>query len=88
MDRRMEAFHKKLRSWFAAMARALDGLSEAERCELREWEEENLGPPNDLATSDWPGWRRYIGEKPVYADPIRAMIFLQTVQVEAHRIGA
>ena len=88
MNRRMKAFHKKMLHWFAAMGRTLDGMSEAERCELREWEKENLGPSKDLATSDWPGWRRYIGEKPVYADPIRAIAFRQTGQTEGQRIGA
>jgi hypothetical protein len=73
MNRRTRAFQFRLLNWFAAMGRMLDGLSEPERSELRKWENENIGPAKDLATSDWPGWRKYIGEETVYCDPIRAV---------------
>jgi hypothetical protein len=74
MNRRTKAFHARLLHWFAAMGRTLDGLPELERSDLWTWEKANIGPFKDLATSDWPGWQKYIGEKPVYSDPIRAIV--------------
>ena len=88
MNCRTKAFHKKLLRWFAAMGRTLEGLSEAEQRELTDWEKKNLGPPKDLASSDWPGWRRYVGEKPVYAEPIRPIGFPKAGQAEGEQIGA
>jgi hypothetical protein len=73
MNRRSIAFRFRLLNWFAAMARMLDGLSEQERAELRKWENENICAAKEIHTSDWPGWRKYIGEKPVFHDPIRAV---------------
>jgi hypothetical protein len=82
MNRRTRAFHTRLLHWFAAMGRTLDGLSESERRELWGWEQQNIGPSKDLSTSDWPGWRNYIGEKPVYSDPIRAIISRQRMNAD------
>jgi hypothetical protein len=75
MSGRTRAFHVKLLDWFAAMRHSLDGLSEADRRELWQWESENIGPTKDLALSDWPGWRKYIGDRPTCSYPIRAIIF-------------
>jgi hypothetical protein len=50
--------------WYEAMIDAYHRLlSEIEKKELQEWEKENLGK-NNLATSDWPGWQKYIGLPP------------------------
>jgi hypothetical protein len=32
-------------------------MSEQERTMLSQWEKTNLGGPDQLATSDWPGWQ-------------------------------
>lgn len=32
-------------------------MSDEERAMLRQWEQAHLGSDNQLATSDWPGWR-------------------------------
>ena len=52
--------------YMAAMQDAYHAMSEEEKEELHAWERENLGNPDypDLATSDWPGWRRFLGPPP------------------------
>jgi hypothetical protein len=74
MNRRTKAFQKDFANWVSAMRRVLAAMPESERRELCEWERANLGGPAKLDTSDWPGWKKYIGEKPVYSDPIRAVV--------------
>lgn len=50
--------------WYEAMINAYHHLlSESEKKELETWEKENLGK-GDLATSDWPGWKKHIGVPP------------------------
>jgi hypothetical protein len=52
--------------WTQAMLNTFAVLSEEEKAKLHDWEKENLGNPNqpDVGTSDWPGWRKYIGPPP------------------------
>ena len=52
--------------YMAAMADAYEAMSDEEKEELHAWERENLGDPErrDMGTSDWPGWRRYLGPPP------------------------
>ena len=52
--------------YMEAMHNAYEAMSEDEKEELHAWEQENLGDPDrpDVGTSDWPGWRRYLGPPP------------------------
>lgn len=56
---RFMGFHEAMLDTYAAM-------SEEEKAELHAWEKENLGNPDhpDVGTSDWPGWRKYLGPPP------------------------
>lgn len=51
--------HSELTEWTDANAeelfKAVDG--DGARDMLQHWEQANLGGPEQLATSDWPGWR-------------------------------
>lgn len=42
---------------FERMVAAHALMSDGERDMLQQWEQANLGGPEQLATSDWPGWR-------------------------------
>lgn len=42
---------------FERMVAAHASMSDAERAMLQQWEQANLRGPEQLATSDWPGWR-------------------------------
>lgn len=42
---------------FERMVAAHALMSDGEREMLQQWEQTNLGSPEQLATSDWPGWR-------------------------------
>lgn len=51
-----------LLDWYGGMLAVYrDRLTEADRVELTAWEERNLGV---LATSDWPGWERFLPKRP------------------------
>jgi DNA-binding MarR family transcriptional regulator len=50
-------------SWFGRMVDAFTKMSEKDKQALKEWEAENLGDKR-MATSDWPGWEKYVGKKP------------------------
>ena len=50
--------------YFRAMVETHDTrLTDEEKEELASWESENLGT-GEKATSDWPGWEKYIGPPP------------------------
>jgi hypothetical protein len=49
--------------YMAAMIGVYAAMSEREREELHAWEAENLDGGR-TATSDWPGWQKYIGPPP------------------------
>lgn len=49
--------------WYRAMRTTYEAMSLEEREHLHAWELENL-PDSLLATSDWPGWEKYIGKPP------------------------
>jgi hypothetical protein len=50
--------------WFMRMVEASLQLSDEDRQALKEWEAANLDGET-VTTSDWPGWEKYIGKKPV-----------------------
>lgn len=47
--------------WFAMMYGVYRAMPESERQELFSWEQEHLDGSGNFATSDWPGWEKYIG---------------------------
>ncbi len=50
-------------AWYAKMNEASQKFSPEERAELEAWEAANLDGAT-VATSDWPGWEKYIGKSP------------------------
>ncbi|HTX21075.1 MAG TPA: GIY-YIG nuclease family protein [Candidatus Aquilonibacter sp.] len=57
-------------AWYGAMYGVFQAMPEKEKMELHAWERENLDG-NKIATSDWPGWEKYIG-KPPWKNPMSA----------------
>lgn len=54
-------------AYMRAMMGVFSAMNTEERAELKKWEKENLDG-NGISTSDWPGWKRYIGSKPTFDD--------------------
>jgi len=66
-------------------------MPESEKKELLAWEKTHLGH-GTFATSDWPGWEKYIGEPPVYTDENRlrdryGYIYLVRIVSGEYKIG-
>lgn len=51
-------------AYCAAMVGCYSAMQPKDKQALLAWESQNLGGPNGLATSDWPGWDKFIGPKP------------------------
>ncbi len=50
--------------WYRRMLHAYEHLlTDEEKTSLHSWEQENLDGEN-VSTSDWPGWQKYIGPPP------------------------
>ena len=49
--------------WIGRTIAAYNAMSGEEKQELHDWEREHLDGCTG-ATSDWPGWRRYVGPQP------------------------
>jgi len=64
--RAQEAFRVKLLCWYASIVAAGKAMPRSEMKRLLEWERRNLG--GSIATSDWPGWERYVGKRPEYSE--------------------
>jgi hypothetical protein len=47
--------------WYGKMVSCIDNLSPADRAELEKWDSER---PDGVATSDWPGFAKYLPPKP------------------------
>lgn len=54
-------------AYMHAMMGALSAMSADQRAELDSWEKDNLDG-HSSGTSDWPGWEKYIGPRPVFED--------------------
>jgi hypothetical protein len=50
--------------WYAMMYGVYQAMPQVEKQELYEWEQEYLDGSGRFATSDWPGWAKYIGKFP------------------------
>ena len=63
MDKPDKVSQNRFMRYQEAMLNTYAALSEEEKAELHAWEKENLDG-HSVATSDWPGWRKYIGPPP------------------------
>lgn len=59
----MNTKQKRSYDWFSAMARISRTLPPEELLALTKWESENLDG-HSVATSDWPGWLKYLSPPP------------------------
>jgi len=55
----MEATKDGILNWFCAMVGVSRAMTDTEMASLKEWESQEGN-----ATSDWPGWEKYIGKRP------------------------
>jgi hypothetical protein len=68
-------YQQEMLEWYGMMVGAGAAMPEDEKLALQEWErthKDGLTP-----TSDWPGWEKYIGKKPVpppQPDPFRKQL--------------
>jgi len=51
-------------TWYAMMMGAFAAIPEEDKVDLLEWERRFLNG-HIAETSDWPGWEKFIGQKPV-----------------------
>jgi hypothetical protein len=91
MNRR-ETFQIELLNWFSAMVGAGKAMPAAEMRELLQWEAENLDG-GSVATSDWPGWKKYVGERPSISDEDIAndrcgYVYLVRAESGEYKVGA
>ena len=54
--------------WYGSLLGIATLMPEEDKQALKEWEAEHLGN-GKMATSDWPGWRKYIGPAPLESLP-------------------
>jgi Meiotically up-regulated gene 113 len=86
-----ETHEIELLCWFSKMVGAGAAMPEAEKRELLEWEARNLDGCT-VGTSDWPGWKKYVGSRPVFSDEDRAKerfgyVYLVRAESGEHKIG-
>jgi hypothetical protein len=53
--------HGRMTRWYGLMLKCVEKLSSAERAEFHKWDSER---PDGLATSDWPGFAKYLPARP------------------------
>ncbi|MDT7807990.1 MAG: hypothetical protein QOJ70_1803 [Acidobacteriota bacterium] len=61
--RAKKEYRDSMIDWFSRMVAAYSKMPEEDRQALKEWEATNLGDKG-MATSDWPGWEKYVGKPP------------------------
>src|SRR6266404_7887913 len=59
----MRQEHLEILGWYAMMVGCASAMPEPEKQALVEWERSHVDHCN-VATSDWPGWEKYIGKRP------------------------
>src|SRR6266487_6723827 len=59
-----EFYRQQLLEWYAMMVGAGAAMPADEKLALEEWERTHRDG-HATGTSDWPGWEKYIGKKPV-----------------------
>jgi hypothetical protein len=59
-------FQGRLMTWYGCLLEVYLALSPAEKDSLERWESQpDFG--SSAGTSDWPGWEKYIGKRPVFS---------------------
>jgi len=53
--------HGRINQWFGKMLECVESLSPEERAEFDKWDRDR---PDGVATSDWPGFVRYLPAPP------------------------
>lgn len=57
--------HEDRLRWYKHLQETYDSvLTDEERRAFDEWERNNVTGDGRVATSDWPGWRKYLGPPP------------------------
>lgn len=62
--RTKKQFMEAILEWTGKMIETYKSMSDEEKQELAEWERTHVDGSGRVATSDWPGWERYIGKRP------------------------
>jgi hypothetical protein len=77
-------------AWFTAMVGVAKALPADERDALVRWEAKNLGK-RGVGTSDWPGWEKYIGIRPMRSASSKSeragFVYLVRSAVGLYKIG-
>jgi hypothetical protein len=78
--------------WNAMLYGVYQAMPDAEKEELHEWERKYIDGGGKFATSDWPGWEKYIGERPKFATrpertKRRGYIYLVWANTGEYKIG-
>lgn len=63
--REQEALQVEILMYYGAMMGCYAAMPELDKQALHEWERQRLSVDERRATSDWPGWERYIGKFPM-----------------------
>ena len=72
-------------AYMKRMVEAYEGMPEEEKEDLHRWEKEHLDG-HSVATSDWPGWEKYVGKAPWKAESkIAASAHGTVVEFDASR---
>lgn len=53
--------HGRMMQWYGKMLDCVEGLPPEERAEFARWDKER---PEGVATSDWPGFAKYLPVRP------------------------
>jgi predicted GIY-YIG superfamily endonuclease len=80
----------RMLEYFAMMHGCMATLPEDEKVALETWEQENLDGAT-LSTSDWPGWVKYIGPKPLPNETEKSdegFVYLLEAQTGIFKIGS
>jgi hypothetical protein len=80
--------------YYAMMFGAYQAMPEKEKADLHAWEREHLDGSQRFATSDWPGWEKYIGKPPLKDSPAlqdkkkqSGFVYLVFARTGEHKIG-
>ncbi len=60
-DKVIDIRHGRINQWFGRMLECVEGLPPEERAEFDKWDADR---PEGVATSDWPGFVKYLPAPP------------------------
>lgn len=78
--------------WYAMMYGVYQAMSDEEKQDLHQWEQEYVDGSGDFVTSDWPGWAKYIGQFPQVSPAStkskkRGYVYLVRAETGEYKIG-